>query len=147
MTDPANGRAVRVLDFKEQMVRTLVPTGENYFIPSRGDGDQQTYEGQGGGEFPNTYWDNGYSVTNGEWVLEPDFTRNDWTQCTLSAWNVGPAGAHGIHPAAPGQDACVTFNIAPYNASDHWAEAEILYKGQRQRIRVDGQKADVRRVD
>ncbi len=109
----------------------IAPTDENYFIPSRGDGDKQTYEGQGGGKFPNSYWENGCAATNGQWIIEPDFTKKDWTQCTLSTQNVGFARDSGVHPAADGQDAYITFNITPYNSVAHMQITASAVKGDR----------------
>jgi hypothetical protein len=108
----------------------LDPKDENYFIPSRGDGDKQTYEGQGGGKFPNSYWGNNYSVTNGEWIIEPNFTKKDWQGCALSVENITQDAAGAIHPAA-GQDASVTFNITPYNSVANMQISAKALKGEK----------------
>jgi hypothetical protein len=105
------------------------PTDENYFLPSRGDGDKQTYEGQGGGKFPNSYWNNGVCATSGEWTIAPDFAKKDWTQCAMSVANTVAKGGV-LHPAAAGQDASVVFNITPYNSIAHMQIAAKAIRGE-----------------
>ena len=107
----------------------IAPTDENYFIPSRGDGDKQTFEGQGGGKFPNSYWNNNCSVTNGEWIIEPDFAQKDWAESACSAENV-VRGNRAIQPVAAGTDASVIFNITPYNSVAHMQISAKAIKGE-----------------
>jgi len=58
---------------------------------------------------------------------------------------VSAAAVHGLMGIEPTWD---KFTVTPHLPADWpWAEAEVLYKGQRQRVRVEGTKVDVKAVE